>query len=107
MFSNTSQLPKRVALHTASSTDGMCPAPDILLMLPPPRRGPPCSLWRIMRIMHGVAEALELNHKEELHQRQHMIEHLQSVRCASWGLPLGPPGRARWCAAKWLGGFDT
>eukprot|EP00887_Chlorella_sp_A99_P001136 scaffold14.g1136.t1 len=35
-------------------------------------------LWRIMRIMHGVAEAMELNHTQELHKHQHEIVHLQS-----------------------------
>lgn len=34
----------------------------------------PSRLWRILRVMHGVAEAMELNHEHELEQ----------VRDAAW-----------------------
>ncbi|EFN53563.1 hypothetical protein CHLNCDRAFT_136713 [Chlorella variabilis] len=35
-------------------------------------------LWRIMRIMHGVAEAMELNHSQELSGLQARVVHLES-----------------------------
>mgnify|MGYP001810344350 CR=1 FL=1 len=43
-------------------------------------RRAPRSLWRIMRIMHGVAEAMELNHSQELsHLHTHNLQ-LEAVR---------------------------
>ena len=43
---------------------------------------PCCSLWRIMRIMHGVAEAMELNHSQELQQLQLRSQQMEAVSAA-------------------------
>lgn len=40
-------------------------------------------LWRIMRIMHGVAEAMELNHSQEMQQLATRAQQLESDLSAS------------------------
>ncbi|KAL4458462.1 hypothetical protein ABPG75_013327 [Micractinium tetrahymenae] len=34
-------------------------------------------LWRLLRVMHGVAEAMELNHEKELEQHHRLVHGLQ------------------------------
>ena len=40
-----------------------------------------CRLWRIIRIMHGVAEAMELNYGQEMGRLQLRVQQLETVRC--------------------------
>ncbi len=51
-----------------------------------------CSLWRLLRIMHGVAEAMELNHEQELERHHRLVHGLQKAS--------GPP-RQRFPLAAW------
>ena len=44
-----------------------------------------------MRIMHGVAEAMELNHSQEM---QHLLLHNQKLEAVSWGRRHSQPGDA-------------
>lgn len=45
-------------------------------------------LWRILRVLHGVAETMELSH-EQAEERHHLLIHgLQQVRRAA--APRGP-----------------
>lgn len=39
-----------------------------------------CSLWRLLRVMHGVAEAMELNHEQELEHHHSLVHGLQQAR---------------------------
>lgn len=58
-----------------------------------------------MRIMHGVAEAMELNHSQELQRLQLRTQHLETVRtahlgCAAAALQMG----GSWAALASSGG---
>ena len=79
-------------------------------------------LWRIMRLMHGVAEAIELRHQEVVHQQGQVVAELRAALAgkevrveelqgqvggwmAGWqdaGGCAGGGGAAR--AGGWLGG---
>jgi hypothetical protein len=47
-------------------------------------------LWRIVRIMHGLADVLEIHHEEHLAEHHRELERLNEVRPAA-ALPA-PPG---------------
>ena len=48
-------------------------------MPPPPPLLPARSLWRILRVMHGVAEAMELKQEGKLQQHHRLVHGLQQV----------------------------
>jgi tellurite resistance-related uncharacterized protein len=37
------------------------------------------SLWRILRVLHGVAEAMELQHEHEAEKHHRLLHGLQQV----------------------------
>lgn len=73
----------------------------------PLARAPRCSLWRLLRVMHGVAEAVELGHERELERHHRLVHGLQKARgharrggCRT---PAGVQGQPRRQAAGWTG----
>lgn len=59
-------------------------------------------LWRILRVMHGVAEAIELNHESELSHHHRLVHGLQQVhgKTGNWAAD----GRLRGCGRGVLRG---
>lgn len=77
-------------MHASCASEVRRPAASILAVQADPGFRC-CRLWRIIRIMHGVAEAMELNYGQEMGRLQLRVQQLETVSG-----PFGTSAGTRW-----------